>query len=118
MAYYLEFDITHKTETRTSREHFLFLSTSLARARASTDHFFLSPYFDEIYLCILNFPLFEFPLSCVLLAFAHTYVFLSLDFEDIDNSPIAKRTHVLSAFARTYVLLSSDFDAIDNTSAF
>ena len=115
MGYYLEFDITHKTETRTSREHFLFLSASLTRARASTDHFFLSPDFDEIYLCILNFPLL---LSCVLLAFAHTYAFLSLDFEDIDNSPIAKRTHVLSAFARTYVLLSPDFDDIDNTSAF
>ena len=35
------------------------LSVSLARARSSTDHsfFFLSSDFDEIYLCILNFPL-------------------------------------------------------------
>ena len=55
----------------------------------------------------------------VLLAFSHTYVLLSPDFDDIDNtcglsiclsrSPIAKRTHVLLAFSHTYVLLASDF---------
>ena len=49
------------------------------------------------------------------MAFAHTYVLLSLDFDDIDNTPMAKRTHVLSAFAHTYVLLSPDFDDTDHT---
>ena len=36
----------------------LFLSMSLDRARTSTDHlFFLSPDFDESYLCTLSLPL-------------------------------------------------------------
>ena len=37
-------------------DYLLFLSASIARVCASTD-FFLSLDFDEIYLCILNFPL-------------------------------------------------------------
>ena len=34
-----------------------------------------------------------------------------MDFDDIDNTPMAKRTHVLLAFAHTYVFLSPDFDS-------
>ena len=33
----------------------------------------------------------------------------------MDNTPIAKRTHVLSAFQQTFVLSSPYFDDIDNT---
>ena len=33
----------------------------------------------------------------------------------LSYSPIAKKTRVLLAFAHTYVLLSPDFDDIDNT---
>ena len=33
----------------------------------------------------------------------------------MDNTPIAKRTRVLSAFEHTFVLLSPNFDDIDNT---
>ena len=58
-----------------------FLSASLARARAATDHFFFVPRLP----------------SC---------------------PPIAKRTHVLLAFPHTYVLLSPDFADNDNTCAF
>ena len=54
-------------------------------------------------------------LTHVHLAFAHTYVLLSPHIDDIDNTPIAKRTHVLSAFPHTYVLLSLDFDDFENT---
>ena len=96
----------------------MFSRVSLTRAHASADHFFLSPDFHEIYLCILNFPLLPSIIQKDTCPFAHTYVVLSLDFDDIDNTPIAKRTHVLLAFAHTYVLLSPDFDDIENTCAF
>ena len=71
-------------------------------------------------LCILNLPLLLYSSykNTFPLVFSHIYVLLSPDFDDIDNTAIAKKTHVLSAFAHTYVLLSPDFDDIYNTSAF
>ena len=65
-----------------------FLSASLNRAHASTEHFFCLRTLREV-TCA-----FWISHSC---------------------SPIAKRTHVCSAFPHTYVLLSLDFDDIDNT---
>ena len=46
------------------------------------------------------------------MAFSHIYAPLSPDFDNIDNTPIAKRTHVLLAFAHTYVLVASDFQEL------